>query len=114
MYSVINIIFILQKYLTKSMKDSFSKIRNDYFDTTKLIQLKIESNSWREQLNKVFSQNVVENISQYCKLQEGDMILLTIGRRFNAVNKIFFLILSNKKKNHFFHPLTITYFSCNS
>ncbi|XP_012217888.2 aspartate--tRNA ligase, mitochondrial [Linepithema humile] len=73
------------KHLTKSIRDNFSKIRNDYFDTTKLIQFKIESNSWRAQLNKVFPQNVVENISQYCKLQEGDAVLLTIGRRFDAL-----------------------------
>lgn len=49
------------------------------------MQLKIESNLWKAQLDKVFSRNVAENISQYCKFQEGDTILLTIGHRDDAV-----------------------------
>ncbi|XP_070156119.1 aspartate--tRNA ligase, mitochondrial [Polyergus mexicanus] len=73
------------KYLTKSIRNEFSKIRDDYFNTTKLIQLKIENNLWRVQLDELFSKNVTEDISQYCKLQEGDAILLAIGYEINAL-----------------------------
>ncbi|KAH0948859.1 hypothetical protein HN011_000201 [Eciton burchellii] len=73
------------KYFTKSVRDEFSKIHNDYFSSTKLIQLKIESDSWRTQLVKLFSSNTAENISQHCKLQQGDVALLTIGPRIDAL-----------------------------
>lgn len=72
------------KYLTKSIKNDFSKIRNDYVSTAKLVQLKIENN-WRTQLDELFSKNVAEDILQYCKLQEGDAILLAIGRQMDAL-----------------------------
>ncbi|KAL6444713.1 hypothetical protein ACFW04_002052 [Cataglyphis niger] len=73
------------KYLTKSVRNEFSKIRNDYFNTTKLIQLKIENNLWRTQLDELFSEKGAEDISQYCKLQEGDVVLLAIGHEINAL-----------------------------
>lgn len=81
-------IFILQKYLTKSIRDGFSKICSDYFDATKLVQLKIESDSWRAQLDKLKpkSGTIAEDVSQYCKLQEGDAVLLAIGHRMDAVS----------------------------
>ncbi|KMQ96518.1 aspartyl-trna mitochondrial [Lasius niger] len=72
------------KYLTKSIRNEFSKICNDYVNT-KLVQLKIENNLWRAQLDELFSKNVAEDISQYCKLQEGDAILLAIGRQIDAL-----------------------------
>ncbi|XP_012540759.2 aspartate--tRNA ligase, mitochondrial isoform X2 [Monomorium pharaonis] len=75
------------KYLTKSIRDELSKIRSDYFGATKLVQLKIEGNSWRTQLDKLKSKSgaIAENILQYCKLQEGDAILLAIGHRMDAL-----------------------------
>lgn len=84
--------------MTKSVRNEFSKIRNDYFDTTKLIQLKIENNLWRTQLDELFSKKGAEDISQYCKLQEGDAVLLAIGHEINAVstNKFGFFLNNNK------------------
>lgn len=73
------------KYLTKSVRDELSKIHNNYFNTTKLVPMKIENNSWRTQLDKIFSKNVAEAISQYCKLQQGDAMLLAIGRRTDTL-----------------------------
>lgn len=75
------------KHLTKSIREKFSKIRNDYFRTTKLVQLKIESNSWRTQLDRLNpkSATIAEDISQYCKLQEEDAVLLAIGYRMDAL-----------------------------
>lgn len=49
--------------------------------------MKIENNSWRTQLDKIFSKNVAEAISQYCKLQQGDAMLLAIGRRTDTVSE---------------------------
>lgn len=66
------------------------KIRDDYFTTTKLIVLKVESNSWKAQLEKLFSENVTEDIVQFCKLQEGDAVLLVIGHHIDAVSLNFF------------------------
>ncbi|EZA48320.1 Aspartyl-tRNA synthetase, mitochondrial [Ooceraea biroi] len=74
------------KYFTKSVRDEFSKIHSDYFDGTKLIQLKVEGDSWRTQLAKLFSSEVAENISRRCKLQQGDAVLLTVGSRIDAGN----------------------------
>ncbi|XP_011348257.2 aspartate--tRNA ligase, mitochondrial isoform X2 [Ooceraea biroi] len=74
-----------QKYFTKSVRDEFSKIHSDYFDGTKLIQLKVEGDSWRTQLAKLFSSEVAENISRRCKLQQGDAVLLTVGSRIDAL-----------------------------
>ncbi|XP_011170496.1 aspartate--tRNA ligase, mitochondrial [Solenopsis invicta] len=75
------------KYLTKSIRDGLSKIRSDYFSATKLIQLKIENDSWRTQLDKLKPKSgaIAEDLSQYCKLQEGDAVLLAIGRRMDAL-----------------------------
>lgn len=73
------------KYLTKSIRNEFFKIRNDYFNTTRLVQLKVENNLWRTQLDELFSKNVAEDISQYCKLQEGDAVLLAIGHQIDAL-----------------------------
>lgn len=72
--------------MTNSIRNKFSKIRNDYFNTTKLIQLKIENNLWRAQLDELFSKNVAEDILQYCQLQEGDVVLLAIGQQIDAVS----------------------------
>jgi len=55
--------------------------------------LKIERDSWKTQLAKLFSSNTVENISQHCKLQEGDVALLTIGPRIDAVSITFPFVL---------------------
>ncbi|XP_018398053.1 PREDICTED: aspartate--tRNA ligase, mitochondrial [Cyphomyrmex costatus] len=75
------------KYLTKSIKNELSKIRNDYFGITKLVQLKIENNSWSTQLDKLKLKSgiIAEDISRYCKLQEGDVVLLAIGYRMDAL-----------------------------
>ncbi|XP_011881574.1 PREDICTED: aspartate--tRNA ligase, mitochondrial-like [Vollenhovia emeryi] len=75
------------KYLTKSVKEGLSKIRGDYFGTTKLVQLKVESNSWRAGLDKLKLKSgvTVEDISQCCKLQEGDAVLLAIGHRMDTL-----------------------------
>ncbi|GAB1869573.1 Aspartyl-tRNA synthetase, mitochondrial [Camponotus japonicus] len=73
------------KYLTKSVRNKFSKIRDDYFNTTKLIQLKIENNLWRAHLDELFSRNVAEDILQYCQLQKGDAVLLAIGQQIDAL-----------------------------
>ncbi|KAG5314272.1 SYDM protein, partial [Acromyrmex insinuator] len=75
------------KYLTKSIRDELSKIRNDYFGTTKLVQLKNESNSWKTQLDKLKLKSgiIAKDVSQYCKLQEGDAVLLAIGYRMDAL-----------------------------
>ncbi|XP_025152367.1 aspartate--tRNA ligase, mitochondrial isoform X2 [Harpegnathos saltator] len=72
------------KWLTKSVRDKLSKIRDDYFTTTKLVALKIENNSGRAQLEKIFSKNITENIVQFCKLQEEDVILLAVGHYDDA------------------------------
>ncbi|KYM92890.1 Aspartyl-tRNA synthetase, mitochondrial [Atta colombica] len=74
------------KYLTKSIRDELSKIRSNYF-ATKLVQLKIESNSWKTQLDKLKLKSgiVTKDVSQYCKLQEGDAVLLAIGHRMDAL-----------------------------
>ncbi|XP_011149840.1 aspartate--tRNA ligase, mitochondrial isoform X3 [Harpegnathos saltator] len=73
------------KWLTKSVRDKLSKIRDDYFTTTKLVALKIENNSGRAQLEKIFSKNITENIVQFCKLQEEDVILLAVGHYDDAL-----------------------------
>jgi len=91
--------------LTKSVRNKFSKIRDDYFNTTKLIQLKIENNLWRAHLDELFSRNVAEDILQYCQLQKGDAVLLAIGQQIDAVSiksldSLFFS--SNKVYNYFF------------
>lgn len=78
-----------QKRLTKSVRDELVKTRDDYFTATKLVALKIESNSWRAQLEKLFSKSVTEDIAQFCKLQEGDAVLLTIGHHVDAVSQNF-------------------------
>ncbi|KAL0125095.1 hypothetical protein PUN28_004324 [Cardiocondyla obscurior] len=75
------------KYLTKSVREGLSKIRSDYFGITKLVQLKIENDLWKAQLDKLKpkSPTVAEDISQYCKLQEGDAVLLAIGHQTDAL-----------------------------
>lgn len=75
------------KYLTKSVRDELSKIRGDYFAATKMVQLKVESDSWRKRLDQLQLKSgaTAEDVSQYCKLQEGDAVLLAIGRRIDAL-----------------------------
>ena len=74
--------------MTKSVREGLSRIRSDNFDTTKLVQLKIESNSWRTELDKLRLKAGItaKDISQYCKLQKGDAVLLTIGNQMDAVS----------------------------
>jgi len=55
--------------------------------------LKIENDLWTTQLIKLFSSNIAENISQHCKLQQGDVVLLAIGPRIDAVNIRFLFVL---------------------
>lgn len=82
--------------MTKSVKDNIRNIRDGNFNTTKLYQLKIDSNSWKIQLDKLFSKNITESISQYLKLQEGDAVFLAIGNQNDAVSiKVQFLIILN-------------------
>ncbi|XP_032687271.1 aspartate--tRNA ligase, mitochondrial isoform X2 [Odontomachus brunneus] len=73
------------KGLTRSVRDELSKIRDKYFTTTRFVALKIENNSWRTQLEKLFSRSITENIEQFCKLQEGDAVLLAIGHHIDAL-----------------------------
>lgn len=77
---------MLQEDFTKSVRESLSKIRQDYFSDTKLVQLKIEGDSWRAQLAKLFSKSIAASISQQCKLKQGDVVLLAIGHRLDAVS----------------------------
>lgn len=73
------------KYLTKHTKNELLKIQSDYFNAIKLVLLKIEGDSWRPKLDKIFSNIIVGDILHYCKLLEGDAVLLAIGHRIDAL-----------------------------
>ncbi|XP_014472835.1 PREDICTED: aspartate--tRNA ligase, mitochondrial [Dinoponera quadriceps] len=73
------------KRLTKSVRDELLKMRDVKFSAAKLVLLKTESNSWRGQLEKLFSKNATEDIVQFCELQEGDAVLLAIGHHIDAL-----------------------------
>lgn len=75
---------IFQKYFTRSIKENFNDIKNKYFPTTKLFQLKIDSNSWKLQLERLFSTTVAENVMQALNLNIGDMLFLTVGSKIDA------------------------------
>ncbi|KAK2587580.1 hypothetical protein KPH14_003708 [Odynerus spinipes] len=72
------------EYLTRSVKEQFSDIKNKYFPTTKLYQLKMSSNSWKLQLEKLFSMTVAENMIKVLNLNIGDILFLTVGPKVDT------------------------------
>lgn len=63
----------------------FNDIKNKYFSATKLFQIKISDNSWKLQLEKLFSMNIAEDIIQMLNLNIGDILFLTIGPKLDSV-----------------------------
>ncbi|XP_035731567.1 aspartate--tRNA ligase, mitochondrial-like isoform X1 [Vespa mandarinia] len=72
------------EYLTRSVKEEFNDIKNKYFSATRLFQIKISDNSWKLQLDKLFSSNITENIIQMLNLNIGDILFLTIGPKLDS------------------------------
>ncbi|XP_047348085.1 aspartate--tRNA ligase, mitochondrial isoform X2 [Vespa velutina] len=72
------------EYLTRSVKEEFNDIKNKYFSATRLFQIKISDNSWKLQLDKLFSSNITENIIQMLNLKIGDILFLTIGPKLDS------------------------------
>ncbi|XP_053997232.1 aspartate--tRNA ligase, mitochondrial [Hylaeus anthracinus] len=68
-------------FLTKSMKESISKLQRDYFPSVRLIQLKV-SNESSTQTNKIYSKIVKGNVQQKLDLNEGDVLFLAFGNKF--------------------------------
>lgn len=72
------------KYLTHSIREKFNDIKNKYFPTVKLFQIKISDNSWKLQLDKLFSTRIAEDVIRTLNLNIGDLLFLTVGPKLNS------------------------------
>ena len=58
-----------------------------YFKKTKLVQLKVSSDSISSKLNKILSENVAQRVLEKLEIKEEDVLFLAYGDKTDAVRK---------------------------